>query len=250
MAGRSRGFALALPLALALLSSACTHAPARNPLATWVSSPNHDVRRPTLVILHATEQDSVGQSLLTLRTRNPAGRVSAHYLIGDDGTHYQLVADMARAWHAGGGRWGAISDVNSASIGIELDNDGREPFPERQIAALLTLLEDLCMRLGIPRTHVIAHSDMAPTRKRDPGPLFPWQRLAAAGFGTWPEAGAGPAPAGFDPMQALRVLGYATDDAEAAVRAYRLHYRGDAETAFDQGDLRILHALTRQRPSD
>jgi N-acetylmuramoyl-L-alanine amidase len=239
----------AAPALVILLFAACAHAP-RNPMAHWVPSPNHDTRRPTLIVIHYTEQDSVAQSLRTLRTRNSGGRVSAHYLIGDDGKLYQLVSDEHRAWHAGAGSWGTISDVNSASIGIELDNNGREPFSEAQIATLLRLLDDLCTRHGIPRTHVIGHADMAPTRKIDPGALFPWQRLAAAGFGVWPTLDGPPAPDGFDPLQALRLLGYPMDDPAAAVRAFRLHYRGidnggDAGLLLDAEDARILHALTQ-----
>lgn len=237
--------------ALLLLLAGCMHAPPRNPMAQWVPSPNHDARRPTLIVVHYTEQDSVAQSLNTLRTRNSGGRVSAHYLIGRDGALYQLVADERRAWHAGAGRWGTISDVNSASIGIELDNDGRSPFPQPQIDALLRLLEDLCSRHGIPRRQVIGHADMAPARKIDPGPLFPWRQLAEAGFGTWPDPAAGPPPPGFDPLQALRLLGYPVDDLDdpaPAIRAYRMRYRGDDATALDAEDARILHALTRQMP--
>ncbi|MCC8512919.1 N-acetylmuramoyl-L-alanine amidase, partial [Xanthomonas hortorum] len=157
---------------------ACAHAPQRNPLAQWVPSPNYDTRRPILIVLHFTDQHSVQQSLSTLRGRNSGGRVSAHYLIGDDGQRYQLVSDDQRAWHGGAGRWGTITDINSASIGIELDNDGSEPFASAQIDSLLVLLDDLCTRLRIPRTQIVGHEDVAPTRKNDPGPLFPWKRLA------------------------------------------------------------------------
>src|SRR5690606_6248710 len=123
--------------------------------------------------MHATEQASARESLDTLRTANSGGPVSAHYLVGDDGRLYQLVADADRAWHAGGGRWGTLTDLNSASIGIEIDNDGSEPYTDAQIAALLRLLDDLTTRLYIPKTQVIAHADLAPTRKRDPGARFP-----------------------------------------------------------------------------
>ncbi|CAN5626956.1 N-acetylmuramoyl-L-alanine amidase [soil metagenome] len=233
--------------ACCLLLVACAHGPARNPMAQWVPSPNHDARRPQLVVIHYTEQDSVARSLDTLRTRNRGGRVSAHYLIGRDGALYQLVADDLRAWHAGAGRWGTIRDVNSASIGIELDNDGRSPFPQPQMDTLLRLLEDLTTRHRIARTQVIGHADMAPARKIDPGPLFPWRQLAEAGFGIWPDPGAGPSPRDFDPLQALRLLGYPIDDlADPApvIRAYRMRYRGDNATALDTEDARILHALT------
>ena len=233
-----------------LLLAACAQAPVRNPLATWVPSENFNQRGPVIIVLHATEQDSAQESLDTLRTRNSGGKVSAHYLVGDDGRLYQLVADAMRAWHAGGGRWGTITDLNSASIGIEIDNDGSEPFTDAQIDALLVLLEDLCSRLGIPKTQVIAHADLAPTRKRDPGAQFPWARLAQAGFGRWPSGSLVDPPAGFDPWLAMAALGYPLEDRAAAVRAFHRHYRGrddgeDPRAAFDAEDLRILHALTR-----
>ena len=234
---------LLLPAALLALLTACGHAPPRNPLAGWVPSPNQDVRRPNLIVIHFTEQDSVQQSLDTLRGRNSGGPVTAHYLIGADGTRYQLVSDERRAWHAGAGSWGPFTDLNSASIGIELDNDGRSPFAEAQVQSLLVLLEDLCTRLRIPRSQIIGHQDLAPTRKPDPGPLFPWKRLADAGFGRWPVADAPPAPAGFDPWTALRLIGYPLDDRAATVRAFRNHFRGQGGSELDAEDLRILHAL-------
>lgn len=230
------------------LLAACAPLPPRNPLATWVPSPNRELRRPILIVLHATEQDSVRESLDTLRSRNGGGPVSAHYLIGRDGRRYQLVADNERAWHAGAGRWGTITDVNNASIGIELDNTGGAPFPPAQIDSLLVLLEDLCTRLRIPRAQVIAHSDMAPTRKVDPGKLFPWRRLAEAGFGVWPVDTGEPPPPGFDPWLALRLFGYPIDDRAAAVRSFHLRFRGNDSEVLDDEDLRILHALTRQQP--
>ncbi|WP_185825342.1 N-acetylmuramoyl-L-alanine amidase [Xanthomonas sp. SI] len=233
------------PLALVALLGACAHAPQRNPLAEWVPSPNQDLRRPILIVIHYTDQDSVQRSLNTLRSHNSKGKVSAHYLIGRDGKRYQLVSDERRAWHGGAGRWGTITDINSASIGIELDNDGKTPFAPAQIDSLLLLLEDLCTRLRIPRTQVVGHEDFAPTRKVDPGPLFPWKRLAEAGFGRWPAADTPPAPPGFDPWQALALIGYPLDDRAATLRAFHHHYRGNDATAFDAEDLRILHALTQ-----
>ena len=246
--------AICAALFAAILLAACAQ-PVRNPLATWVPSPNFNERKPVIIVLHATEQQGVPQSLETLRSANRGGKVSAHYLIGEDGRIYQLVADLDRAWHAGAGRWGAITDLNSASIGIELDNDGEEAFPEAQVASLVVLLEDLTARHGIPKTQLIAHSDMAPMRKVDPSARFPWQRLAEAGFGRWPQGTLADPPAGFEPWLALRALGYAYDDARpdsraAAVRAFHRHYRGredgdDPAATLDADDARILHALTR-----
>ena len=124
-----------------------------------------------------------------------------------------------------------------------------EAYTEAQIAALLRLLDDLCTRLDIPKTQVIGHADMAPTRKRDPGPLFPWKRLADAGFGRWPQGELVDPPAGFDPWLAMAAVGYPLKDRAAAVRAFHRHYRGrddgeDPNAAFDAEDLRILHALS------
>ena len=231
--------------AMTVLLAACAHSGPRNPLATWVPSKNFDERRPVVIVLHYTEQDSVEQSLDTLRSRNSGGRVSSHYLLGKDGKIYQLVSDAKRAWHAGAGSWGAITDVNNASIGIEIDNDGKSPFPDAQIDSLIVLLRDLTTRLRIPPTQIIGHSDLAPTRKIDPGPLFPWKRLHDAGFGLWPADATQDPPAGFDPWLALQALGYAVDNRPDTVRAFHHRFRGMEGTELDAQDLRILHALTR-----
>lgn len=244
-AGGGRLVAWMLGCALA----ACAPLPPHNPLATWVRSPNQEPRRPILIVLHATEQHSVPESLATLRSRNREGPVSAHYLIGRDGHVYQLVADERRAWHAGPGRWGTITDVNSASIGIELDNDGQAPFPPAQIDSLLRLLGDLTARWRIPRAQIIAHADLAPERKTDPGRLFPWRLLADAGFGLWPGDTRADPPAGFDPWLALRVIGYPLDDRAATVRAFHRHFRSSESDALDAMDLRILYALTLAVPA-
>ena len=236
---------LACLLAWAWLGG-CAQVPAHNPLAHWVPSPNHDIRRPVLIVLHATEQRSAQASLDTLRTRNSGGPVSAHYLIGSDGTIYQLVADEQRAWHAGAGRWGTITDVNSASLGIELDNDAQSPYTAAQIDSLLRLLNDLTTRWRIPRTQIIGHEDLAPDRKSDPGLLFPWQQLADAGFGLWPRLPLIDPPPGFDPWMALGAIGYPLDRRDAAIRAFHRHFRGIDCDALDAQDLRLLYALSRQ----
>lgn len=247
-----------LTLLILLTLSACAPVPTQNPLAEWVPSPNQDMRRPVIIVIHATEQDGVERSLQTLRTSNRGGPVSAHYLIGRDGALYQLVADERRAWHAGGGRWGTITDLNSASIGIELDNNGGAGFPPEQVETLVRLLDDLCTRLHIPRSQIIAHADMAPTRKRDPNALFPWRTLSEAGFGIWPEADAPTAPEDFDPWLALAAIGYPLDNPQAALRAFQRRFRGIEtplspnlpEVAPDAEDARILYSLTAHlRPS-
>ena len=232
-------------LALVALLAACAHVP-HNPLATWVPSPNHDIRRPVLIVLHYTDEPSAQQALHTLRTANSGGPVSAHYLIGADGHIYQLVADQLRAWHAGPGRWGTITDLNSASIGIELDNDGHSAFAQAQIDSLLRLLTDLTERWHIPRTQIIGHQDLAPTRKDDPGPLFPWSELAAAGFGRWPHGTLVDPPTAFDPWMALAVIGYPLQDRAAAVRAFHNHFRSIGGDTLDAQDSRILWNLVQQ----
>lgn len=239
-----------LPLLACLLLSACATPPVRSPLASWVPSPNHNARDPVIIVLHHTDQDSVQQSLDTLRSANSGGKVSSHYLVGADGRIYQLVGDDRRAWHAGPGRWGTITDLNSASIGIEIDNDGDTPFAPAQIDALIRLLDDLCTRLRIPRTQIIAHADLAPARKQDPSRFFPWRQLAVAGFGVWPRDSDGSAPAGFDAWLALQAFGYSLDDRAAAAGAFHRRFRGrdDLPATLDAEDARILHSLLRQSP--
>lgn len=194
---------------------------------TRVASPNFDERRPNLVIIHHTTNTTLEQALHTLTA--PQRKVSAHYLIGRDGRIVQLVDESARAWHAGKSWWGGLTDVNSASLGIELDNTGSEAFADAQIDALLALLDDIRRRYNIPAANFIAHADVAPARKDDPSALFPWARLAERGFGLWCEAPLPPAPQGFDLALALAAIGYDPATPEAARQAFRLHFvRGDA----------------------
>ena len=238
-----------LALLALLLLAACASTEVRSPLATWVPSPNHNARAPVVIVLHHTDQHSVQESLDTLRSANSGGKVSSHYLVGSDGELYQLVADGERAWHAGGGRWGGFTDLNSTSIGIEIDNNGSSPFTQPQIASLLRLLEDLCSRYNIPRSQIIGHADLAPTRKADPSRYFPWQQLAEAGFGLWPDPKHGPAPAGFDSWLAMQAFGYALDDRAAAARAFHRRFRGSdtLPAELDPEDARILYSLLQQK---
>jgi N-acetylmuramoyl-L-alanine amidase len=229
------------------LLAACAGTPTRSALADWAASSNHDLRRPTLIVLHHTSMDSAEAALAVLREHRSLRRVSAHYLIAADGRTWQLVSDHARAWHAGAGRWGGIDDLNSASIGIELDNDGRAPFADAQVDALVALLGDLVARHRIDPRQVVGHGDVAPTRKADPHAGFPWARLAAAGYGWWPRDDRAAAPEGFDAWLALAVVGYDLADRKAAVRAYRRHYRGDEAETLDAYDHAILHDLVSQR---
>jgi N-acetylmuramoyl-L-alanine amidase len=220
----------------ALLLSACAPIPLRTS-STQLStrqepSPNFDARRPNLVIIHHTSDATVEEALLTLTS--PASKVSAHYLVGRDGEIIQLVDESARAWHAGQSWWGGVSDVNSISLGIELDNDGFEPFAAPQIDALLMLLADLRQRYNIPVANFIAHADVAPTRKTDPSVFFPWDKLAAQGFGLWCDSPLMPAPAGFDLALALTALGYDPRTPEASRHAFQLHFmRGERKNQID-----------------
>lgn len=227
-----------------LLLGGCASAPLHNPLAVWMPSPNYNARRATLIVLHYTGETNAQRALQVLRSRNSGGPVSAHYLIGRDGAIYQLVAEDKRAWHAGDSQWGDSRDINSISIGIELDNDGHEPFAPPQIDALLHLLADITTRLQIPRANIVGHADVAPSRKDDPGVWFPWSELAAHGFGLWYDAGALPdPPPGFDPLAALRLIGYDVGDSAAAIVAFHRHYRAMETPQLDAGDLRILYNL-------
>ncbi|HJV91292.1 MAG TPA: N-acetylmuramoyl-L-alanine amidase [Holophagaceae bacterium] len=233
-------------LPLLLLPGALACGARHNPLATWAPSPNHNARRAQLIVLHHTALATFEEALKVLQTRNASGPVSCHYLIGRDGRLAQLVDEDRRAWHAGSGSWGTLRDVNAASIGIELDNTGAEPFPEAQIRTLLRLLEDLTTRLHIPRTQVVGHGDTLPALKEDPSVWFPWSRLAEAGFGLWPDSVRGEPPAGFDAQVALRLIGYDLGEPGAATAAFRRHFRGLEGRELDEEDLRILFNLQRK----
>lgn len=155
-----------------------------------IASPNHGERRSDridMLVLHYTGMPTAAGALA--RLRDPIAEVSAHYLVFEDGTVVQLVPEARRAWHAGAGAWKGHHDLNSRSIGIEIAHPGHEgglpPWPEAQIDAVCALSADIVARYAIAPSCVIAHSDMAPGRKRDPGENFPWQRLAEAGVGCW-----------------------------------------------------------------
>jgi N-acetylmuramoyl-L-alanine amidase len=210
-------------LALLTLLTACAPIPQRAGIPIkWQASPNFDDRKPNFVILHHTSDDTVDQALRTLT--DPARSVSAHYLIGRDGTMIQLVDERARAWHAGESKWGSNTDLNSASLGIELDNNGNEPFAVAQISTLLRLLADIKERYRIPAANFLGHADVAPKRKTDPSRYFPWKTLADHGFGLWCDPPFPEPPTPFDAAAELRALGYDTGDAVAAIRAFKLHF--------------------------
>ena len=162
----------------------------------WVGTTNFNLRKPNYVVIHHTAQDSTAQTLRTftlVRTQ-----VSAHYVIGRDGRVYHMLNDYLRAWHGGVARWGNNTDINSSSIGIELDNNGTELFSQPQITSLLHVLAGLKKAYGIPAANFIGHADIAPSRKNDPSAFFPWKWLADNGYGLWYDAGPLPSPNGHD----------------------------------------------------
>ena len=213
-----------------------------------IASPNFDQRKPNVVIIHHTSNDSVEPALRTLTS--PESKVSAHYLIDRNGKTVQLVDENARAWHAGKSYWGGNTDMNSASIGIELDNNGSEPFAQAQIDALLALLADLKQRHNIPTTNFIGHADVAPARKEDPSAYFPWDVLAKNGFGLWCDNPAPDVPQGFDLTLTLAALGYDPGIPDESVLAFRLHYlRGDLIVALEQENA-IAFCLWQQKSAE
>ena len=218
-------------------------------------SPNFDERLLpiTIVVLHYTGMIDAASAID--RLTDPAAKVSSHYLIAEDGQVIRLVQEENRAWHAGKSRWRGIEDINSASIGIEIVNPGHEfgyrPFPEAQIDALIPLMADIQGRYGITRGNVVGHSDIAPTRKQDPGELFPWYRLAKLRLAlprptknlidpNWTDSGF---------LLALERFGYDVTDPLAAVVAFQRRFRPELLDGTVDGECRaILLALLLPKP--
>jgi N-acetylmuramoyl-L-alanine amidase len=156
-----------------------------------------------------------------------------------------MLHDQLRAWHAGAGKWGQVTDVNSLSIGIELDNDGLAPYREAQLQVLLTLLDTLKQRYRIPAANFIGHADIAPGRKVDPGINFSWERLAKKGFGLWyGDTLSLILPESFDARTALKIIGYDVHDQTAAIQSFRLHFMASQRKGeLLQEEKKILYAL-------
>ena len=236
---------------------------------TQAPSPNFDARKLpiSLLILHYTGMET-GEAALA-RMTDPAAKVSAHYMVETDGRIFQLVDEQSRAWHAGVSEWQGVSDINSASIGIEIvngghdwpDEDGTLPaYPDVQINAVIALAKAICARHG--DLAVLGHSDIAPARKIDPGEHFPWQGLAAAGLGFWPqdliedkrvlfEAGSrdrgvaivqrGLAHIGYS----ARVSGVLDEDTQLIIAALQRRYRpAQIDGLVDIQTMEIIKALT------
>ena len=210
----------------------------------WHPSPNFGPRRdgltPSLVVIHYTAMDSAQAALD--RLCDPHAEVSAHYLIGKDGTLWQMVREEDRAWHAGAGEWRGQDDINSRSIGIELDNRGDHPFGAPQMAVLETLLPRIMQRWGIAPDGVIGHSDMAPGRKSDPGPRFDWERLEKLGFANRRRYDDGPRDVPLQIFRALaRDIGFtAAVDDETLLAAVRLRYRPWGKGPLEPADFTPL----------
>lgn len=203
-------------------------------------SPNFDDRAANIalqyIVLHYTGMKDAASAIT--RMQDPTAKVSAHYVVMENGDIVQMVDEDKRAWHAGVGAWRGVTDINSASIGIELINKGHQgggyhPYPQAQIAALTVLLRDIIARNNLdPVLSLIGHSDIAPTRKEDPGELFPWQQLASVGSGLWPE------PNATDDVYA--------DDAEVQQLLRRIGYDCPDHGAYDVPTRAALLAFQRR----
>lgn len=230
-------------------------------------SPNHnDRKRPvSMLVLHYTGMES-GAAALD-RMCDPEAQVSAHYMVEEDGRVFRLVAEADRAWHAGVAEWNGITDVNSASIGIEIVNGGHDydlpDFPDVQINAVIPLCKQIIAAHNIMPQNIVGHSDIAPERKEDPGEKFPWSGLAAAGIGLWPDEGngdrrvlfeAGDRDRGISLIQrGLAGLGYGleldgvmTDRTVAVIRAFQRRFRADkVDGIVDMETLDLVSRLAR-----
>jgi N-acetylmuramoyl-L-alanine amidase len=213
-------------------------------------SPNRGERRngarADILVLHYTGMTSAEEALL--RLCSPESEVSAHYLIIEDGQVVQLVPEARRAWHAGVSVWAGETDINSCSIGMEIANPGHDfdypDFPERQIAAVIALSRDILARHPVPADRVVAHSDIAPLRKQDPGEKFPWQRLHEAGVGLWVE----PMPLEPGPALTLGDTGPAVAQLQEALAAYG--YGIDRSGQYDALTRDVIVAFQRHfRPA-
>ena len=218
-------------------------------------SPNHGPRAASaavsMVVIHYTGMRDAAAAID--RMCSPTAEVSAHYAIDEAGGIFRLVAEDRRAWHAGVAEWRGVSDVNSASIGIELVNPGHEfgyrPFPAAQISALCDLIRDVRQRHRIDPSDVIGHSDVAPARKTDPGELFPWADLASRGLAIWP---ASASPVAVDePLAAVLLarIGYGAPHSRETVAAFQRRFRpARFDGVLDAETMGLIIAVAAIRP--
>lgn len=214
------------------------------------SSPNWDERTSpvSMIVLHYTALPTFEESLQRLcDPANPMGRVSSHYLIREDGAIYRLVDDGERAWHAGAGSWRGITDVNSASVGIEIQNIGMDdqgrpvPFPDEQIESVIALCRDIQRRYDVPERNVVGHGDTAPCRKIDPGAAFNWKLLAEEGVGIWTDELETPRKS---MGEMLQDIGYDISDVSAATEAFKRHWFPEA---LEDGSLPVAERMAAIR---
>jgi len=211
----------------------------------FVGTVNMGIRKPNFVMIHHTAQDSLAQTIKTFTIKRTA--VSSHYVVSRDGKVVQMVNDYLRAQHAGAGKWGNETDMNSASIGIEMDNNGTtDKWTDAQIISLCKLLATLKKKYSIPTANFIGHADYAPSRKPDPN-NFPWKTLAKKGFGLWYDDVLQMPPADFDTTLALRIIGYDVKNLGAAITAFKRHFVGtDLTPKLTEPDKLILYNLYKK----
>jgi N-acetylmuramoyl-L-alanine amidase len=216
--------------------------------AKLVPSPNQDVRKLgiDMLVLHYTGMKTADDALA--RLTDPDAKVSSHYLVHEDGRIDQLVPEARRAWHAGASSWKGATDINSCSVGIEIVNPGHEfgyrDFPGQQIDAVIALCRDIISRHNIPPARVLAHSDIAPARKEDPGERFPWPRLAASGIGLWVE------PAPIHAGTTLKAGDRSDHVADLQRMLARFGYAADVTNLYDKPTAEIVTAFQRHfRPA-
>lgn len=209
----------------------------------WVGTTNFGMRKPNYVILHHTAQNSCEQTLQTFTLSST--QVSAHYVICKDGTLYHMLNDYLRAWHAGVSKWGNQTDINSCSIGVEIDNNGTDSFSIPQLNTLVDLLINLKKTYNIPSSNFIGHADIAPSRKTDPNVFFPWQSLASRGFGLWySDTTNVMVPADFNPILALRIIGYDISNITASTIAFRRHFlQTENSGELTEAEKKVLYVL-------
>jgi N-acetylmuramoyl-L-alanine amidase len=211
----------------------------------WAGTTNFSMRRPNFVVIHHTAQNSCDQTLKTFTLART--QVSAHYVVCKDGTVHHMLNDLLRAHHAGVSRWGNATDINSSSIGIEIDNNGFEPFTDEQINSVIELLGRLKRAYAIPVANFVGHADVAPGRKVDPNRNFPWQKLAENGYGFWYDTTAITIPDGFNEMQALRIIGYDIKNPANAIQSFKLHFvQADTTKTISDADKKILADLVKK----
>jgi len=210
----------------------------------FIGSVNFGIRKPNFVIIHHTAQTSTDQTIKTFTLKST--QTSAHYVVGRDGKVVHMVNDYLRANHAGVAKWGNETDLNSCSLGIELDNNGDEPYSDAQINSLISLLTTLKKKYNIPVQGFIGHSDIAPKRKIDPN-KFPWKKLAEQGFGLWYDDILQIPPPEFDAAVALRIIGYDISNMPAAIIAFKRHFvQTDITPVLTLSDNMILFNLYRK----